>query len=104
MLHDAFVAQGCRARSRPQPAVTLGAGAMWIERLRTPSTKAGRYVQGGGCTTVGVAGLIQSGGFGSFSKALRHGGGEPARGRGRDRRRRGAHRQCLHQSRTCSGP
>jgi FAD/FMN-containing dehydrogenase len=25
-------------------------------------------VQGGGCTTVGVAGLIQSGGFGSFSK------------------------------------
>ena len=30
--------------------------------------KAGRYVQGGGCTTVGVAGLIQSGGFGTFSK------------------------------------
>ncbi|HTN96278.1 MAG TPA: BBE domain-containing protein, partial [Nordella sp.] len=28
----------------------------------------GRYVQGGGCTTVGVAGLVQSGGFGSFSK------------------------------------
>ena len=25
-------------------------------------------MQGGGCTTVGVAGLIQSGGFGSFSK------------------------------------
>ena len=32
------------------------------------TTKAGRYVQGGGCLTVGVAGLIQSGGFGSFSK------------------------------------
>jgi Berberine and berberine like len=32
------------------------------------TTKAGRYVQGGGCTTVGVAGLVQSGGFGSFSK------------------------------------
>jgi hypothetical protein len=32
------------------------------------TTKAGRYVQGGGCATVGVAGLIQSGGFGSFSK------------------------------------
>jgi len=27
-------------------------------------------VQGGGCATVGVAGLIQSGGFGSFSKAF----------------------------------
>ena len=32
------------------------------------TTKAGRYVQGGGCATVGVVGLIQSGGFGSFSK------------------------------------
>ncbi|MBV9065585.1 MAG: BBE domain-containing protein [Methylobacteriaceae bacterium] len=30
--------------------------------------KGGRYVQGGGCLTVGVAGLIQGGGFGSFSK------------------------------------
>jgi len=29
----------------------------------------GRYVQGGGCMTVGVAGLIQGGGFGSWSKA-----------------------------------
>jgi FAD/FMN-containing dehydrogenase len=27
-------------------------------------------VQGGGCTTVGVAGLAQGGGFGSFSKSL----------------------------------
>ena len=36
----------------------------------TPSRRRGdRYVQGGGCMTVGVAGLIQSGGFGSFSKA-----------------------------------
>ena len=32
------------------------------------TTQGGRYVQGGGCVTVGVAGLIQSGGFGSFSK------------------------------------
>ncbi|MBB5457298.1 hypothetical protein [Paraburkholderia sp. Cpub6] len=28
----------------------------------------GRYVQGGGCGTVGVAGLIQGGGFGTHSK------------------------------------
>ena len=34
------------------------------------TTKAGRYVQGGGCTTVGVAGLVQGGGFGSFSKGF----------------------------------
>ena len=26
-------------------------------------------MQGGGCTTVGVAGLVQGGGFGHFSKA-----------------------------------
>src|SRR4029434_349572 len=34
------------------------------------TTEAGRYVQGGGCTTVGVAGLVQSGGFASFSKGF----------------------------------
>jgi FAD/FMN-containing dehydrogenase len=33
------------------------------------TTKGGRYVQGGGCATVGVAGIILGGGFGSFSKA-----------------------------------
>ena len=32
------------------------------------TTKGGRYVQGGGCSTVGVAGLMLGGGFGSFSK------------------------------------
>ena len=33
------------------------------------TTKGGRYVQGGGCLTVGVVGLVLGGGFGSFSKA-----------------------------------
>ncbi|MGC1380919.1 MAG: FAD-binding oxidoreductase [Candidatus Baltobacteraceae bacterium] len=65
-VHDAFVAQGCDAR--PQPAVTIESGALWVHAYDAVTTKAGRYVQGGGCTTVGVAGLIQSGGFGSFSK------------------------------------
>ncbi|MFB9267875.1 BBE domain-containing protein [Bradyrhizobium erythrophlei] len=32
------------------------------------TTRGGRYVQGGGCGTVGVAGLVQGGGFGSYSK------------------------------------
>jgi FAD/FMN-containing dehydrogenase len=67
-LHDAFVAQGCAGKQAPQPAVTLGAGAIWAQAYDAVTTKGGRYVQGGGCTTVGVAGLIQSGGFGSFSK------------------------------------
>jgi FAD/FMN-containing dehydrogenase len=65
-LHDAFVGQGC---SVAQPAVSIGAGAMWIDAYDAVTTRAGRYVQGGGCTTVGVAGLVQSGGFSNFSKA-----------------------------------
>lgn len=65
-MHDAFVPQGCK--SAPQRAVTLGSGAIWMQAYDAVTTKAGAYVQGGGCTTVGVAGLIQSGGFGSFSK------------------------------------
>ncbi len=67
-LHDAFVAQGCAGAQAPQPAVTVQSGAMWIDAYDAVTTHGGRYVQGGGCTTVGVAGLIQSGGFGSHSK------------------------------------
>lgn len=64
-LHDGFVAQGCNVS--PQPAISVGAGNVWLHAYAA-AAKAGRYVQGGGCMTVGVAGLIQSGGFGSFSK------------------------------------
>ena len=69
-LHDAFVAYGCTDVHAPQPAVTVQSGAMWIDAYDAVTTHGGRYVQGGGCTTVGVAGLIQSGGFGSFSKCF----------------------------------
>ncbi|HSS87348.1 MAG TPA: FAD-dependent oxidoreductase [Reyranella sp.] len=64
-IHDAFVGQGCSDPA--QPAVSIGAGAVWLHAYAAVA-KAGRYVQGGGCLTVGVAGLVQSGGFGSFSK------------------------------------
>jgi FAD/FMN-containing dehydrogenase len=67
-MHDAFVPQGCEGKQAPQSAVTLGAGAIWLHAYDAVTTRGGQYVQGGGCTTVGVAGLIQSGGFGSFSK------------------------------------
>jgi FAD/FMN-containing dehydrogenase len=67
-LHDAFVAQGCESSTAPARAVSVGAGAIWSHVYDAVTTKAGGYVQGGGCMTVGVAGLIQSGGFGSFSK------------------------------------
>jgi len=52
----------------PQPAVTVGAGAIWMHTYNEVTTKGGRYVQGGGCGTVGVAGLVQGGGFGTYSK------------------------------------
>ena len=68
-VHDAFVGAGCAGRHAPQPAVTVGAGALWGPVYAAVTTGAGRYVQGGGCLTVGVAGLVLSGGFGSFSKA-----------------------------------
>ena len=67
-LHETFVAKGCEGKQPPMPAVSIEAGARWLEAYEAVTTRAGRYVQGGGCTTVGVAGLIQSGGFGSFSK------------------------------------
>lgn len=67
-LHDAFVPQGCAGKVRPHPAVSVGAGQVWGHTYDAVTTKAGRYVQGGGCLTVGVAGLVSSGGFGSWSK------------------------------------
>ncbi|HEY1874938.1 MAG TPA: FAD-binding oxidoreductase [Steroidobacteraceae bacterium] len=69
-LHDAFVPAGCGNKVKPGPAVSAGAGAMWIDLYDAVTTRGGRYVQGGGCTSVGVAGLVQSGGFGSFSKSF----------------------------------
>jgi FAD/FMN-containing dehydrogenase len=69
-VHDGFVGQGCQGKQAPAPAVTVEAGAMWIDAYDAVTTKSGRYVQGGGCTTVGVAGLVQSGGFGSLSKGF----------------------------------
>jgi FAD/FMN-containing dehydrogenase len=68
-LHAAFIGAGCEGQHEPQQAVTVESGAIWGQVYDAVTTRGGRYVQGGGCMTVGVAGLIQSGGFGSFSKA-----------------------------------
>src|SRR5262249_44712263 len=67
-LHDAFVPQGCEGQIAPVPAVSSESGAVWMDLYNTVTSTGNRYVQGGGCTSVGVAGLVQSGGFGSFSK------------------------------------
>ena len=68
-LHDAFVGAGCEGRAAPEPAVSVEAGAIWGHVYNQVTTVGGRYVQGGGCLTVGVVGLVLGGGFGSFSKA-----------------------------------
>ncbi|MCW8445337.1 FAD-dependent oxidoreductase [Fluoribacter gormanii] len=68
-IQEQFIPQGCPKTQAPTTAVTLAAGTRWIEVYKEVTTNNGRYVQGGGCTTVGAAGgFIQGGGFGSFSK------------------------------------
>jgi FAD/FMN-containing dehydrogenase len=67
-VHDAFAPAG--SSDAPVPAVSAEAGAVWIDMYHAVTEQAGRYVQGGGCTDVGVAGLMQGGGFGSFSKGF----------------------------------
>ncbi|HJS87600.1 MAG TPA: FAD-binding oxidoreductase [Acetobacteraceae bacterium] len=67
-LHDSFVGQGCAGQQPAVPAVSIQTGARWLPVYNAVTTRAGRYVQGGGCTTVGVAGLVLGNGFGSFSK------------------------------------
>jgi FAD/FMN-containing dehydrogenase len=69
-LHDRFVPRGGAGHLEPEAAVSVGAGAIWMEVYDVVTTRGGRYVQGGGCTTVGVAGLVLGGGFGSFSKGF----------------------------------
>jgi FAD/FMN-containing dehydrogenase len=66
-VDDAFVPHGCA--SAPIPAVTVDAGTRWLEAYREVTVRHGRYVQGGGCVSVGAAGgFLQGGGFGSWSK------------------------------------
>jgi FAD/FMN-containing dehydrogenase len=69
VMHDAFVGAGCAGQAEPQPAVSIEPGAIWAQAYNEVTTRGGRYVQGGGCMTVGVAGLVLGGGFGSYSKS-----------------------------------
>lgn len=59
-LHERFVPLGCEGKQAAQRAAVIGSGAIWMQAYDAVTTKAGAYVQGGGCTTVGVAGLVQS--------------------------------------------
>lgn len=69
-LHDEFVPAGALPTTKGVAAVSIGAGATWGDVYNKVAAIGGRYVQGGGCLTVGVAGFIQGGGFGSFSKSF----------------------------------
>jgi len=69
-VHDSFVGKGCEGRVAPMTAVSAGAGTVWMDLYHAVTNEGGRYVQGGGCETVGVAGLVQGGGFGEFSKGF----------------------------------
>ncbi|WP_136987685.1 FAD-binding oxidoreductase [Synechococcus sp. UW69] len=72
-VHEAFLPQGAPAGTTAQQAITVQAGVRWLE-VYVAATAAGRYVQGGGCTSVGACGgFILGSGFGSFSK--RYGSG-----------------------------
>jgi FAD/FMN-containing dehydrogenase len=67
-VHDAFVPAGSPAHTAGVPAITVGAGTRWLEAYQA-LLPYGRYVQGGGCVSVGAAGgFIQGGGFGSLSR------------------------------------
>ena len=71
VVHDDFTPMGAsRDDERGIPAITIGAGTRWLEAYQALAA-SGRYVQGGGCTTVGAAGgFTQGGGFGSFSRCF----------------------------------
>jgi len=65
---SSFTPQGAPTQTG-QSALMVSAGTRWLEAYSEAVTRHQRYVQGGGCTSVGAAGgFIQGGGFGSFSK------------------------------------
>ncbi len=73
-VHDAFVPEGGAIDGIP--AVTVSAGTRWLEAYDAVTNHSGRYVQGGGCTSVGACGGFTLGsGFGALSKRFGTGAG-----------------------------
>lgn len=68
-INNSFIPNSCPSSEKPISVITVGAGTRWIEAYTKTTTENHRYVQGGGCATVGAAGgFTQGGGFGSYSK------------------------------------
>ncbi len=65
-VHDDFSLTGAPPGEPGVPAISVGAGVRWLEAYQ--ALPSDRYVQGGGCTSVGVSGFTLGGGFGSFSR------------------------------------
>jgi FAD/FMN-containing dehydrogenase len=66
---ELFIPQGAPRQTTPVKAIIVGAGERWLEVYNKVTTENQRYVQGGGCTSVGaIGGFTQGGGFGSWSK------------------------------------
>ena len=57
-VHDDFVPAG--GDGDGVPAVTVSAGSRWLEAYDAVTNHDGRYVQGGGCTSVGACGGLHS--------------------------------------------
>lgn len=73
--NEHFHPKGC-PKNKEYSAVTVSAGTRWLEAYNVVTTQHNKYVQGGGCTTVGAAGgFPQGGGFGSWSKEYGTGAG-----------------------------
>lgn len=67
-VEDEFICKGCEFSDSTE-AVTVSAGQRWLEVYNEVMGKHKRFVQGGGCTSVGaVGGWALGGGFGSFSR------------------------------------
>lgn len=74
-MHDAFVPAGAPPGTPAVQAMTVEAGTRWLEAYRA-ATAGGRFVSGGGCTSVGACGGFTFGsGFGPFSKRYGTGSG-----------------------------
>jgi FAD/FMN-containing dehydrogenase len=67
---DGFVPEGCSATTAAAlPAVTVQSGVQFAD-LYPVAEKRDRFVNGGGCTSVGVGGCTLGGCFGSYSQKL----------------------------------
>ncbi|CAA0101712.1 Mitomycin radical oxidase [Mycolicibacterium vanbaalenii] len=74
-FHPEFRPAGADAARPPVSALSVAAGARWLEAYQE-ATANGVYVQGGGCTSVGACGgFTLGGGFGNFSKRFGSGAG-----------------------------